>query len=223
MKIQDLQSLLHIQSLQSLSGNQSKRGTDTSAGLFQEILGSILNEDSSASSQASTPLGKTLSTLETIIQLVEEKTNIGNPLHFSPSLPPAMAPVANKVSNGHFDSIIEKASSLYNIPSKLIKAVIKQESNFNHLASSPAGASGLMQLMPGTARELGVNNMMDPYENIMGGSKYLRQMLDQFNGSTELALAAYNAGPGNVNKYNGIPPFEETQKYVSKVMNYYKA
>lgn len=123
----------------------------------------------------------------------------------------------------NFDDIITRASEKYNVPKKLIQSVIKQESNFNPNAVSYAGASGLMQLMPDTASYLGVNNSKDPEQNVFGGTKYLRQMLDMFNGDISLALAAYNAGPGNVKKHGGIPPFNETQNYVKKVTGYYNA
>ncbi|WP_339175320.1 lytic transglycosylase domain-containing protein [Solibacillus sp. FSL R5-0691] len=119
-----------------------------------------------------------------------------------------------------YQAEITAAAKKYNIPEKLITSVIKQESNFNASATSAAGASGLMQLMPATARYLGVSDRFDPAQNIMGGAKYLRQMLDQFDNNVETALAAYNAGPGNVKKYGGIPPFQETQNYVKKIMNY---
>ncbi|MCH7320704.1 transglycosylase SLT domain-containing protein [Solibacillus sp. MA9] len=122
-----------------------------------------------------------------------------------------------------YSSEIAKAAETYNLPEKLIAAVMKQESNFNASAVSSSGASGLMQLMPSTARYLGVTNSSDPEQNIMGGAKYLRQMLDQFDNNIETALAAYNAGPGNVKKYDGIPPFNETQNYVKKVLNYLNA
>lgn len=121
-----------------------------------------------------------------------------------------------------FADTITKASSTYNIPEKLLAAVIKQESNFNPQAVSSAGATGLMQLMPSTANFLGVTDSKDPEQNIMGGAKYLRQMLDKFDNNISTALAAYNAGPGNVKKYNGIPPFKETMNYVTKVMKYYQ-
>ena len=125
-------------------------------------------------------------------------------------------------SNGTEDleSIFERASQTYQIPSALLKAVAKAESNFNPLAVSSAGAQGIMQLMPATAQSLGVTNSFDPEQNIMGGAKYLSQMLQRYDGDTTLALAAYNAGPGNVRKYNGIPPFEETHRYIDKVMAY---
>ncbi len=118
------------------------------------------------------------------------------------------------------DEMFSEASRKYGISEKLLKAVAKVESNFNPQATSNKGAAGVMQLMPATARSLGV---MDPYDarsNIMGGAKYLKQNLERYNGNVELTLAAYNAGSNNVSKYGGIPPFQETQEYVKKVLGY---
>lgn len=121
-------------------------------------------------------------------------------------------------SDGDLDSIFEAASKKYNIPVSLLKSVAKTESNFNSDATSSCGAMGIMQLMPATAQSLGVSDAYDPQQNIMGGAKYLSQMLDEFDGDQHLAVAAYNAGPNSVRKYGGIPPFEETQNYVNKVL-----
>ena len=116
-----------------------------------------------------------------------------------------------------YESIFDEASRTYGVSKSLLLAVAKQESNFNPNSVSHAGAQGIMQLMPGTAKTLGVKNAFDPYENIMGGAKLLRDNIKSF-GSVPLALAAYNAGPGAVKKYGGVPPYKETQDYVRKIM-----
>ncbi len=121
-----------------------------------------------------------------------------------------------------YDPIITKASDTYNVDKKLIQAVIAQESYGNSQAVSKCGAKGLMQLMDGTAKELGVNNPFNAEENIMAGTKYLKGLLNKFE-DKGTALAAYNAGPGNVMKYDGIPPFKETIDYVRNVMRYFKS
>jgi soluble lytic murein transglycosylase-like protein len=115
------------------------------------------------------------------------------------------------------DAVFDDAARAYDIPVNLLKAVAQAESSFNPSAVSKCGAVGVMQLMPATARALGVTDSYDPVQNIMGGAKYLREQLDAFDGDTALALAAYNAGPGAVRKYGGVPPYAETQAYVQKV------
>jgi hypothetical protein len=133
----------------------------------------------------------------------------------------AIAPSDDTTQSDHKTLIadsIREASRKYNLPGKLIERVIQAESNFQADAVSPAGAQGLMQLMPGTAKELGVNDPFDVRQNIDGGAAYLRQMLDRFNGDVKLALAAYNAGPGTVEKYSGNVPYRETQTYIERVL-----
>lgn len=117
-----------------------------------------------------------------------------------------------------FSEIIKEASARYGVDESIIRAVIKQESSFNPEAVSRCGAQGLMQLMPATAQSLGVKDAFNPEENIMAGTHYLKQKLDEFDGNLALALAAYNAGSGTVRKYGGIPPYKETQAYVNKVI-----
>ena len=122
----------------------------------------------------------------------------------------------------NWDKSIEIYAEKNGLDSDFVKAVIKQESGFNPNATSSCGAMGLMQLMPSTAQGLGVTNAYDAQENIMGGAKLMAQNLKKYNGDVSLALAAYNAGGGNVDKYGGIPPFKETQNYVKKVLGYYQ-
>ncbi|WP_228269908.1 lytic transglycosylase domain-containing protein, partial [Acinetobacter seifertii] len=121
-----------------------------------------------------------------------------------------------------FDHIIKQAAQQHGVSEGLIKAVMHTESGFNVNAHSPVGAQGLMQLMPATARRFNVSNAYDPQQNIFAGAKYLGWLLKRFNGNTQMALAAYNAGEGNVDKYGGIPPFRETQDYVRRVTSRYQ-
>lgn len=116
-----------------------------------------------------------------------------------------------------FDQLIRQAAQHHGVSEGLVKAIMHTESGFNIHARSPVGAQGLMQLMPATARRFNVSNAYDPQQNIFGGVKYLSWLLKRFNGDTRLAIAAYNAGEGNVDKYGGIPPFRETQDYVRRV------
>lgn len=120
-------------------------------------------------------------------------------------------------ANSDYTRLIQKAARAARVNPALVSAVVQVESDFNPKVISKKGAMGLMQLMPETARELGVKNPMNPWENLRGGARYLRKMLDRF-GDTHLALAAYNAGPGAVERYRGVPPFPETRNYVRKVM-----
>ena len=119
------------------------------------------------------------------------------------------------------DEIVETFSNKYGIDGDFIKDIIKQESGFNPKATSKKGAMGLMQLMPETAKSLGVINAYNPWENVEGGVKYLKDLMDRFGNDEKLALAAYNAGPNAVKKYGGIPPYKETQNYVNAIMANY--
>ena len=127
-----------------------------------------------------------------------------------PSRAPAPAPPSTPQINA--------AAASNGIDPALLKGLVSQESGFNPNARSGAGAVGLTQLMPGTAASLGVTNPLDPAQSLQGGAKYLREQLDRFGGDEKLALAAYNAGPGAVQKYGGVPPYAETQNYVTSVM-----
>lgn len=212
MNVYQLKVMLELQALQNFSKPSAQSGNS----IFQEMLTGMLSNQNEALGATAAKLNNftlpNINTPSAINVLSFQNNGIGK------MLPQIQLPKTS-VKNTDFDEIVDKAAAAFNLPTKLIKSVIQKESNFNPNAVSSAGASGLMQLMPATARGLGVTNVFDPAENIFAGSKYLRQMMDKYENNIELALAAYNAGPGNVDKYGGIPPFKETQNYVQKVTN----
>ena len=134
--------------------------------------------------------------------------------------PVAQGETAGAEAGGEYEALIDQAAARNGLDPAVLHGLIQQESGFDPSAASSAGASGLTQLMPGTASSMGVANPLNPAESIEGGARYLGQLTTQFGGNTEEALAAYNAGPGAVEQYGGIPPYAETQSYVSKVLSY---
>ncbi len=128
----------------------------------------------------------------------------------------------NAAVPAYLSDVIAEAAQTHGVDPRLVAAVVRRESAFNVKALSPVGASGLMQLMPATAKFLGVTDVFDARQNVLGGTRYLRTLLDAFDGDLDLALAAYNAGPGAVAKYNGVPPFSETRAYVMAVRSSYE-
>lgn len=211
MRAEQLKMIFQLQALANF--NETSKTTTASDTLFQEVFQELLAEQKLLGTVKSTSGDTFLPPMDSISPrpyIPPYTTNLASTNVSSASIP----------KNDYLE-LIDSAADKFDLPKKLLFSVIKHESNFNPHAVSRAGASGLMQLMPKTAQGLGVKNIFDPAENIYGGSKYLKQMLDRYRGNVELALAAYNAGPGNVDKYRGIPPFKETQTYVAKVMNTY--
>lgn len=249
MDIQSVRTLLELKAIQNIgsSSKDAANATSSNDSYFTEMLSELLKDNTDVSTELSNMLGSYGSIADSGAAFTSFlNSNEGaafltnNPYlasflyNDSPnniqSIDQNTVNLTEQVGNGNtlagaeqYAATISKAAETYQIPEKLITAVMKQESNFNQNAVSSAGATGLMQLMPSTAKYLGLTDSTDPDQNIMGGAKYLRQMLDKFDGNISLALSAYNAGPGNVDKYNGIPPFKETQNYVKNILNYYQS
>ena len=175
-------------------------------------------------------LGRELSSLERQLSSVL-RSLIGSARSSASDRPPGAKPLpknpspspASTAAAPAYDGIIDAAAQRNGLDPALVGAVIAQESDYRADAVSTAGAMGLMQLMPDTAHELGVADPFDAAENVEGGARLLRSLLDRYNGRLDLALAAYNAGPAAIDRYGGIPPFAETQRYVSAVMSRYRA
>ena len=182
-------------------------------------IGSILQENTTVPVASLTANASVTPVASDAFVTVDASTSSNNSGNVSGDFSQAFAAAAT-AGKADLDAIFEAAAARYGVPTDLLKAVAKAESGFRVDATSPKGAMGVMQLMPGTARGLGVVDAYDPEQNIMGGAKYLSQMLTRFGGNIEYALAGYNAGPGAVDKYGGIPPYNETQNYVRTVTRY---
>ncbi len=215
---------------------QTPKNTDEAVTTFKECLASAERSVQAMAVDALLAASNSGAvSLDTVQQILGFTPQTDAPVDTSPvadtftsSSSSANTTAANATSSGsvsspeNLEEYFKEASETYGVDINLLKAIARQESNFNPSATSSAGAMGVMQLMPSTAKGLGVTNAYDAQENIMGGAKLMAQNLKKYNGDVSLALAAYNAGSGNVDKYGGIPPFKETQNYVKKVLGYYQ-
>lgn len=180
------------------------------------VLLCVAGSGTDASAQISQKMGA-----DGVIELSSSRRSDARPSKTEPKRIVMPTP-GSAVRATRFDDYIREAARLYRIPEALVRAVIKVESNFDPRAVSPANAHGLMQLIPATAERMMVNDIFDPRQNILGGTRYLRILANTFNGNLQLTIAAYNAGERAVARYGGIPPYEETQRYVVSVLSHYE-
>ncbi len=187
--------------------------------LYQTMNQANETAQTSASSEAATDFATTLE--EAVNAIPPASTDDSAACASTAESTAAVSSAASVLcTNESLEAIFQKAADTYGVSVNLLKAIAKAESGFQQYATSHSGAMGIMQLMPATAAGLGVTDAYDPEQNIMGGANLISQLLVKYNGDVSLALAAYNAGSGNVDKYGGIPPFTETQNYVSKILGY---
>ncbi|MQR96741.1 lytic transglycosylase domain-containing protein [Fictibacillus phosphorivorans] len=216
MNIQSYKALMEIQALQQLNVNASSSSVSSMQNTVSSPFAALLQE---AYSNVEGTKEAEVALHAHMFQPLSVHTGAQYALPVTPSV--SITAEKLNIPSKNLVELIENTATKFGVDPNLIRSVIKHESNFKTSAQSHAGAQGLMQLMPATARSLGVTNPFDPVQNVEAGTKYLKMMLDKYDGDQKLALAAYNAGPGNVAKYNGIPPFKETISYVNKIMNTY--
>lgn len=240
---------LNIAGIDKINSVMSNPSNVNNQNTFDDLLRNSLKETGVSTSSGSALPALTKEQVNLFVKIIQNQMNrqlfnmvlnSGSEINYFPSRmlpayagekPPSLVeasknsqtPPKNYIrqTNTNLDPIIEKAARKYEVDADLIRSVIKTESNFNSQAISPKGAKGLMQLMPGTARDLGVKDAYDPEENIMGGTRYLKSLLDRYHGKIDLTLAAYNWGMGNVEKNPQKLP-RETANYIARVNNYYK-
>ncbi len=223
------ESLLTSMMLKSMTKSTNGLSGDNSFGgdyfdtIFQNELATMISKNHNlgvAGILYKKLTGESMDSSTKVQQLQPLNIGINPKLEFNNNNPPVSPSSQSLDRLNRYEGIISSAAEQYGVNKNLIKSVILTESAANEKAVSSAKAKGLMQLIDSTASQMGVSNVWDPQQNIFAGTKYLSQMLQKFNGNINLALASYNAGPENVQKYGGIPPFEETQNYVKRVLSY---